>query len=253
MIKILGDPRFQLSFFLLLIFGSAILSLRDLSFAKGIIFAVPSAIIFDLIFLKIRRVEFFLPTAALTSGLIIALLIAPQNPWYEFVFASFLAVTSKNFLKFSNRHIFNPAGLGILASSVIFNHSVSWWAVSFQQSTFFYFILLSPVLVSIFRLRRYKIILPFLLFYFLFAYALNHSTNFLDPTVLFFATVMLPEPQTTPNRHRLQLVFGIFVAIFAVLFSIALGYLITFSNFFLRLDALIFSLLAGNLIFYRLK
>ncbi len=243
----LKDPRTQLSWLLILIFLSATFFYKDISLLKNLVIATSSAVIFDFLFLKLRKVELFPPAAAITSGLIISLLISPTAPFYEIIVASGLAMLAKNFIRFSKGHIFNPAGIGILLSALILNHSVSWWAVSFQQTFPFLLILISPILVSIIRMRRHMITIPFIVVYFLLISIINHKSlsisQLLDPTVLFFSLVMLPEPMTTPNKKTLQIIFGFFVALFAIISS----------KFFASIDPLIFALLAGNLLFYRLK
>lgn len=244
---LIKDPRVQLSATLLLIFISSLFFYQTFNYLKILITAVGSTVVFDLLLLKLRKVEFFPPYAAITTGLIISSIFSPTLPLYQVLISAFLAMFSKNFIrgpfkllliKGANRHVFNPAGFGVLASSLIFSHSVSWWAVSFQPiNSIFFLILLSPLLVSMLRLKRFMIAIPFLVIYFV----LNRNT-LLDPTVLFFSLVMLPEPQTTPNRKNIQLLFGIFVAVFAII-----------SSKVLPTDPLIFALLTGNLIFYRLK
>lgn len=243
--QLLKDPRIQISFTLLLIFVSAVFYYHRPDYLKLLATAVGSAILFDFIFLKIRKVDLFIPVAALTSGLIISLLISPTLPFYESAVAAMSAMFFKNFIRFSRGHVFNPAGIGVFTAALLFNHNVSWWAVSFQQTVLFYLILLSPALISIVRLRRYKIIIPFLIVYSL-TQIVNHQSSItnltIDPTVLFFSIVMLPEPQTTPNKQHIQILFGTFVAFAGVIFSK-----------FLSVDPLILSLMAGNLVFYRLK
>lgn len=242
----LKDPRTQLSWLLILIFLSATFFYKDISLLKNLVIATSSAVIFDFLFWKIRKIEFFLPTAATTTGLIISLLISPTASIVEIVAASGLAIFSKNYLRGSNRHIFNPAGFGILFSSLIFHHPVSWWAVSFQPlNSIFFLILLSPLLVSMIRLKRFMITIPFLLIYSFLIYILSKTQLLItltDPTILFFSLVMLPEPQTTPNKKRIQMLFGALVSLLAV-----------FSSKFSAVDPLLFALLAGNLLFYRVK
>jgi len=234
-----------------LIFLSAIFNFNNIYFLKVLLLSVGSTVLFDLLFLKLRKVEFFPPTAALTTGLIISLITSPTLPFYEPVLAGGVAMFFKNFVKIENHHILNPAGIGVLSISILANHNVSWWAVSFQNSFFFYVFLLLPAVVSMLRLKRFKITLPFLFLYSLLSFIMNPKLsplNYLtDPTILFFSIVMLPEPMTTPNNARRQIAFGFLIAVLSILFSLSL-----FRNFRTS-DPLIFSLLIGNLIFYRLR
>lgn len=242
----LRDPRTQMSWLLIFIFSSAVFYQKDIFLFRNLIIATVSAVFFDFLFLKIRKIELFPPAAAITTGVILSILISPTLPVYELILAAALAMFSKNFIKGANRHIFNPAGLGALIPSIIFNHPVSWWAASFQPlSSIFFLILLSPLLISMVRLKRFWIAIPFLFTYSISQFITNHSsfiTSIFDPTVLFFSLVMLPEPQTTPNKRNMQILFGIFVAFFAVL-----------SSKLTSIDSLILALLTGNLLFYRVK
>lgn len=243
----LSTPKIQLSLTLLLIASSAFFHSPSIQTLNLFALSISSAIIFDLFFVRLRRINFIFPSAAIVSGLIIGLLIDPTSLWYEIILASFLAIFIKDFLRINNRHIFNPAASGLFLTGLIFQRPVSWWGVSFQYFSpnltqiVFFLILLSPALVSIVNVRRWKIILSFLTLYSL----IIGPKSFLDPTVLFFALVLAPEPITTPNRAKNQILFGIFIALFALLFS---------QPFFVFLpDPLITSLLLGNLVFFNRK
>lgn len=199
--------------------------------------AIFAAFLSDYIFTKIRKVPPFLMSAAIVSGLIIGLLV--HDPQIA-ILTSILAMAVKNFLRIGDspalpagRHIFNPAAAGLLAAHFIFGESVSWWGVSWQQGFIPILILLTPALISASYMKRWKIILPFLIIYGLM------NKTYLDTTVIFFATVMLPEPKTSPNNTLQQIIFGSLIAL-------ASGFL----NF---TDPLITSLLLGNLLFFALK
>lgn len=261
--KIFNTPKIQLSGALLLIFISSAINYNSPVFLINLLTAVSSAVIFDLIFLKLRKIKLFLPSAAIASGLIITLLNSPIRPLYELILICAIAMFFKNFLRISNRHIFNPAGIGLFLGSVIFNHSVSWWGVSFQnlfspgtKSLILYFILLSPALISIIKMKRYRITLSFLLAYALAIFVLNRSVSlinvFFDPTVIFFSIVMAPEPMTTPNRHSRQILFGILLGITAIILSLPL-FNLHFNNINFIPDSLIGALIISNLIFYKYK
>lgn len=243
----LRDPRTQMSWLLILIFSSAVFYQKDIFLFRNLIIATASAVFFDFLFLKIRKIELFPPAAAITTGVILSILMSPTLPVYELIISAGFAMFAKNFIKGVNRHTFNPAAFGALTTSLIFSHAVSWWAASFQSlsSIVFFLILVSPLLVSTIRLKRSMITVPFLFAYSLLMLVLNKIQildSFFDPTVLFFALVMLPEPQTSPNKKGVQAAFGIFVATAAIIFSKIL-----------ELDPLILALLTGNLLFYKVK
>lgn len=258
----LSTAKIQMGLFLFLIAISALLHYRSLQPVQTIVLALISTIICDLVFMKLRKVPLFFPSAAIVSGLIIGLLVSPKLPWYDVVTTSIVAMSGKNFLRFTNRHIFNPASFGLFLISFLFNHTVSWWGVSFQtisknpQSLLLFFILLTPGYVSMIRMKRYRITLSFLFTYVLLlgtfqSYQHILTTKYLllntllDPTTLFFSLVMLPEPMTSPSNRKKQIFFGTFVGIIALLSG--------FIQFIFIPDPFIFALLLGNLIFFRLR
>lgn len=248
--NLLKIPKIQLSITLFLILLTAYFNSPSINIIRNLALAVSSTIASDFIFLKLRKINFFPPTAAITTAIIITLILSPSLPAYEIFLSGILAMFFKNFVRFSNHHIFNPAGIGVILTSFAFNHTVSWWAVSFQQTLFFYLILLSPFLISILRMRRFRIILSFFITNSILIYVVSKSNtlnNLFDPTTLFFSLVMLPEPMTTPNSHSKQIVFGIFVAFLSLMISLSI-----FTT--LRIpDPFILSLLIGNLVFFKLK
>ena len=263
------QPKFQLGLTLTLIFLSAIVYRQSLDPFVMLCIALIATVGSDLVFLKLRKKNLFFPSAALVTGLIITLLTDPNLPSYDIALCGIFSMASKHFLRFSGRHMFNPAAFGLLLSSIIFNHNVSWWAVSFQQfdifhlsSLIYFLILISPMLISIFRMRRFRIILSFLFTYailnaLLLSSQISHISyfifqTFLDPTFLFFALVMIPEPMTSPNNHTRQLLFGISVALLTIFIS-SPTFNSQLSTLNLSLDPLVFSLLIGNLLFFRFR
>lgn len=261
-LNLLRISKMQMAIFLFLIAISAVLFERRLFPFQMIGLAVLIAVSTDMVLIRLRKVEPFLPSAAIVSGLIIGLLSGPTLPWYHTVIAAVVAMAGKNFLRYSNKHIFNPAASGLFIAGLLFMHSVSWWGVSFQTlhispvSLLFLLILLSPCYVSMIRMRRYKILISFFAVYVLFVGTLQlfqHTLNFknlllgtvFDPTTIFFSLVMLPEPMTTPNNHSRQLLFGAFVATVAALIGLI--------HFSFTPDPLITGLLVGNLLFFRFR
>lgn len=259
-------PKIQFSLLLFLIYLSSFLINPSVQLVFHLLLVVGSVIFFDYLFLKMRKIQPFLLSAAVVTGLIVTLLSDPSISIYQTILICAFAMLSKNFVRIRNSHIFNPAGFGLFFGGIIFNFTVSWWGVSYQRlfpinlmSFILFLMLVAPGWISAIRMKRYNIIFPFILFYSLLLLILIRQFNFefltntlIDPTVLFFALVMLPEPMTTPNKIFKQLLFGVFVAITAVIVSLPL-FNIPFFGFNLVSDPLIFALLLGNLIFFKFK
>jgi len=260
--RLLKTPKTQIGFLLTLIFITAFFNNPSLKAIFVFTLSIGSTLLFDLLFLKIRRVKSFFLSASLVTGSIIGLLTSPLANWYIPIAIGAFAMFSKNFIRFGNRHVFNPTAFGLLVGTLILATPVSWWAVSWQQFTtqnlefiIYFLIFLSPAFVSMVKMKRYRITLSFLIVYALLAQFLNLNSSILnfiaDPTTLFFATVMLPEPMTTPNNHVKQILFGIFVGLLAIFVSSP----ILNSKFLIidSVDPLVLSLLLGNLVFYKLR
>jgi len=265
-LQILRIPKVQLTLFLLLIYLSALQTHNGLRYLTVFIFSVLFTIFFDLLFTFLRKKTLFIPYAALTTGVIISLTVNPSLPWYSIAFIAFIAMGIKIFLRINNRHIFNPAAAGLVIGGILLRQPVSWWAVSFPINTtaplltsIKYLILISPLIVSAYRMRRYLTILAFLTLYTLLIALSSHmfsvtslAGTLIDPTVLFFAAIMLPEPMTSPFTLNRQMLYGGFVAILAVLFSF-LPFTSTILRANLLPDGLLPFLLVGNLLFFRFR
>ncbi len=259
---LIKTAKLQMALFLCLIAISAMLHYQSLVSVFTIFLAVVSTLISDVVFVKLRKIEPFFPSAAIVTGLIIGLLAYYQFPWYEIVTTGIIAMMAKNFLRIHNQHVFNPAGFGLFVTSFFFHQSVSWWGVSFQNPTptilsiLLFLFLISPGLVSMVRLKRYFILVSFMSVYILSTSGirlLQHSFNALtilqvvlfSSTILFFSLVMLPEPMTSPNNHKRQIMYGSCTAILALVLSII------FPNYFP--DVLIGALLVGNAVFFKFR
>lgn len=257
MLRLLKTPKIQLALALFLIFITALIRQPSFSLLFRFLIGIVMVISIDIAFLKFRKIESFFPSAGIVSALIIILLLAPNLSLVELTLTLLLAMFAKHFIRVDKKHIFNPAAFGLFLGGLIFGNAVSWWATSFQQLAinnyqllFSFLILILPGYISCIKMRRSKIVASFLLTYGFFSYFLTKNITILDPTVLFFSLVMLPEPITTPNKPKTQVIFGIFVAVVSILISLPA------SNFQLltsRLipDPLIAALLVGNIIFFK--
>lgn len=256
MTQFLKQPKVQLALILFLIASTAVFSRPTASTVLVFLLAIGFNLLFDWLFLALRRIKLFLPWAAIVSGLIIGLLVNPKTPWYQIATICALAMAGKNFLRISGKHVFNPAGTGLLLAGVLFGQTVSWWGVSFQSVTprlsllklFSFGILCLPFFISGLRMKRSLSIFSFLLTYHLVStlfllpsFALQKFfVTLFDPTVLFFSLVMVPEPQTSPLSPKKQVLSGILIALLSRT-RILSGILP---------DPFTAALLAGNLIFF---
>ncbi|MBI4406720.1 RnfABCDGE type electron transport complex subunit D [Candidatus Micrarchaeota archaeon] len=220
------DPRYLVLaalflYFLYNFFSSA----STVSFIPGILIAIVFGAVVELALFKVEKRPIVFPLSAVVTSSILSLVFLPvlsQVHWT--LFAVLAALLSKHFIKMNYSHVFNPANFGALAVSFLpVGVSQTWWAAS------------HPLLVGlmglliIHRINAWFITLPFLLttlaleaLRMLVFGALNPAFLFAvvsSGTVLFFSTVMLVEPMTTPVHSKSKAAFGILAGILAFVFS----------------------------------
>lgn len=262
---ILSVPKVQLIITLCLIYFTTLMRYSVSETLPVLLVSVDSCILADLIFTSIRRKKLLIPYAAISTGLIIGLIVDTGAEIYQIALIGALAMAIKNFLRLGNRHVFNPAASGLLLGGIIFNLSVAWWGVSFQNlrpnfsNLLLFIILISPALVSAVNLRRYFSIVSFMLVFTIVSFLLSTEktssiflSTLLTPAFIFFSLVMLPEPITSPVNPKRQILYGSIVAVLAILFStpIISGFLL---NFGLLPDIFIVALLIGNGLFFKFR
>lgn len=246
-------PKIQLALILGVLGIAAVIFGRQ----KGAAITVPAALLIcisiDYLLIRLRKIQPFLLSAAMVSGPIVGLLAFPLLPWYYLLTVCFLAIASKNFLRRQSRHFFNPAALGLFLAGLIFHENISWWGVVYD-GIILLLLLLVPAYVSVFRMKKTWSIVGFLFIFGLIQVILriSHSSvlsilesTILSPQIIFFSLVMLPEPMTSPNNSKMQLLYGILVAVVASLGSFVKSVFIP--------DPLILGLLTGNFVFYWIR
>ena len=155
--------------------------------------------------------------SAFITGLILTLIVSPASSvselWTLGAIAS-IAMGSKYIFAIRGKHIFNPAGIAVVISGFMFEQGASWWIGTITMVPF-------VVFGGYFLVR--KIAREDMAFSFVFSvlsiglsYALFQEFDILTTLdqivlssgLLFFATVMLTEPRTTPPTRRLRIIYG---------------------------------------------
>lgn len=164
----------------------------------------------------------------LISAAILTLIIGPgdvEKIGLPIVVAGAAAMLSKFVLKWHNRHIFNPAAVGVLVMSLVAGTGSSWW-VGIMPLTI---VVILGGLVIAYKVRRLKMVGIFLATYLVGFFLLNGTqldlvTNqklltsvLLNSPLIFFATIMLIEPATSPTGSLVKKLYGAFVAIVILL------------------------------------
>ena len=166
-----------------------------------------------------RRVGW--PSSAILSGMIVGFVLGPATPRAITAAVGILATLSKHLFATQRWHVFNPAGLALLASVPLFGTGQSWWGALPDRSWPFVLVLLAGGAFIVDRINKFPLVLAFLGASFALLTVLGRSdpvtaaellrTPFLQATV-FLALFMLTDPPTAPSRYTDQVVIGLLVA-----------------------------------------
>ncbi len=234
-----ADSRGKVIVLLVFLWLAALLHQFRAVFVSGVVFAVAASVGLDVLFVWLRKKTTVVSLSSVVTGLLIGLIFDPFTGIVGILTACAIASLGKAYLGAGeHQHIFNPAALGIAASSLLFSRSVAWWGASWGMVPVG--IIAVGMLPVLWKLRRHRMPITFLLVY--FAINLAHGTVAsairltIDGTVFLFAFVMLPEPKTAPFQGAWA--WGALVGLL-VLVQNLLGYRVG--------DPLLLALLVANL------
>jgi ferredoxin-NADP reductase len=161
------------------------------------------------------------PESTYVTALILALIITPAASFTDHNFlilafwASGLAMASKYILAIGKKHIFNPAAIAVVITAFALNQSASWWV---GTVTMLPFVLFGGFLVTR-KIQRFDLVLSSIIssLVVILGLSLMNGGNIfslgwnvlVSTPLIFFATVMLTEPLTTPPTSALRVPYGI--------------------------------------------
>jgi len=190
--------------------------------APGLTVAVLVAALIDLVILRFRdRLQF--PSGAVLTGLIVAMILSPREPWYVPACTSAIAIVSKYLVRTRSANIFNPAALALVITFYMFNTAQNWWGALPAAPPVALLLLFAGGIFIADRVNKLPLVLVFLGLYFaLFTAAayLGDSAKvaeiFRAPDLhaaLYFAFFILTDPPTAPTKYRDQIFCGALVAV----------------------------------------
>lgn len=194
----------------------------------------PFAIIFSTLFITIvclvtnvlcARI-FKAPTnveSVYITALILALIISPPHTPTDSAYfslalwASIWAMASKYIFAIGKKHLFNPAAFAVALTAITLNQSASWWV---GTPVLFPAVLIGGWMI-VKKIRRTDLVGSFLIVSTMLIVGngivrgvslLPFITNMFTKTpLIFFATVMLTEPLTSPPTKKLRILYGTIV------------------------------------------
>jgi Na+-translocating ferredoxin:NAD+ oxidoreductase RnfD subunit len=191
--------------------------------APGLVGAVGAAVLIDAPILRIWKGKWFFPSGAILTGLIVAMILSPREPWYVAAVTSGIAVGSKYLFRVRTANVFNPAALALVVTFYMFDTAQNWWGALAEMPPLALAVLLITGAFITQRVNRVPVVLAFLGSY----YLLITLTAFVgDPArvaelyrapdlhaALYFAFFMVTDPPTSPHAHRDQVTYGVIVAV----------------------------------------
>lgn len=185
---------------------------KDTTFLLTTFFAVISCAFIESLLLYLRDKKFTVTDSSIISGLIIGYVLSSDQSLWVFLSASFLAIGSKNLIRFNKKHLFNPAAFGIFLTVILLGAETQW------KGTYLWYVLVPAGAYFNLKVRKLEIIIG----YFLAALLLFGTQAFIQKTPLltvfgylsyFYIFIMVVEPKTTPIKPLGKYLFGIGVAI----------------------------------------
>jgi Na+-translocating ferredoxin:NAD+ oxidoreductase RnfD subunit len=191
--------------------------------APGLISAVTVAAAIDAAILRVKADAWRLPSGAILTGFLIAMVLSPHEPSYVPACTALIAIVSKYVCRTRSANVFNPAALALVATFYLFDTGQSWWgALPELMPAALPVLLIGGVFIAD-RVNKMPLVLSFLAAYFL----LFTTTSFVGApagvaevfrtpdvqAVLFFAFFILTDPPTSPVKYPEQLLCGAIVGV----------------------------------------
>ena len=199
--------KVQLAIFLILFALCLSFIGKDALFLLSLGISVIAAIVVDSIITYLKSKKIIITESSVVSGLIIGYVISSGEAWCITALASVFAILSKHLIRFKARHIFNPAGFGILLAVFLLGASTEW-----KGAYLWYIIAPFGIYVS-FKIKKLELIASyFAAFFILFGgQAVIQAVpifNIFGYFNYFFIFIMLIEPMTTPLTMPGKIIFG---------------------------------------------
>ena len=185
--------------------------------------SVVAAMAVDAPILRVREGAWTFPDGALLTGLFVAMILSPHEPWYVGAVTAVVAVASKYVVRVRNANVFNPAAFALVATFYVFDTGQSWWGALPELPPIAIVALFATGIFITRRVNKTAGAVAFLGCYFL----LFTVTAFVgEPArvaglyrapdlhaALFYAFFMVTDPPTSPPKPRDQIAYGAIAAV----------------------------------------
>ncbi len=180
---------------------------KDAMFLLSIGISVIAAIGADSVIMYLKSKKVIITESSIVSGLIIGYVISSSEVWWITTLTSIFAILSKHLIKFKARHMFNPAGFGILVAVFLLGAFTEWKGANL------WYVIIPFGIYFVFKIRKQEIVTSYLIASFILfgvqAVVQNVQIfNILGYLNYFFIFIMLVEPMTTPPAYYGKIIFG---------------------------------------------
>jgi Na+-translocating ferredoxin:NAD+ oxidoreductase RnfD subunit len=147
------------------------------------------------------------PDGALLTGLIVAMVLSPHEPWWVAAVTAVIGIVAKYLARIGTANVFNPAALGLVASYFLFSTGQSWWGALPRASSVPITALVAAGVFTVIRDNKVPVTWRFCCPYYMLFTALAFSATpprrriFRAPDVhaaLYFAFFMVTDPPQSP-------------------------------------------------------
>nr|MBU1328054.1 RnfABCDGE type electron transport complex subunit D [Candidatus Omnitrophota bacterium] len=199
--------KVQLSIFLIAFALCLSFTGKDSLFLLSLGVSVIAAIGADSIITYLKSKKIIITESSIVSGLIIGYVLSSGEAWWIIILASIFAISSKHIIRFNGRHVFNPAGFGVLIITFLLGISTEWKGANL------WYIIIPLGIYFVFKIRKQEIVISYLIASFILfgiqAIIQNVQIfNILGYLNYFFIFIMLVEPMTTPMTYYGKIIFG---------------------------------------------
>lgn len=193
---------------------------------------------YEVIFHRLFKGKWIFPLSALITSCGIGLLLNFSHHLLWVALPIFFAISSKYIFTFKERHLFNPALFGVVASLILTNELITS-APAYQwygYSSVAIFLLMPGLLFIMPQFRKMPLITSFLISYTIVtalrAFVMRHHLPFgtifwgtiTSPPFFLFTFFMITDPATSPVEKKDQVKIGISLAIIDLLYHVFRSY-----------------------------
>jgi len=199
--------KVQLGIFLILFALYASFLGKDAIFLSSLGISLIAAVGTDsfIVYLKTRKI--IITESSVISGLIIGYVLSSSQAWWIVALASISAIVPKHLIRLKARHIFNPAGFGVLTATFLLGATTEW------KGAFIWYLIIPFGVYFSFKIKKLELIASYFIVSFILfgGQAVLNKVNITDIfgyLNYFFIFIMLIEPMTTPMTYYGKIIFG---------------------------------------------